>query len=68
MFTFVKKKEQYVECFFCDLKPTKEQSFKFQYIAEGQTYSVDICPICAGTLEGMIEMRDELKKEVDDGI
>lgn len=65
MFSFKKKKDEYVNCFFCDLKPTKEQSFKFQYVAEGQLHEVDMCPICAGTLNEIIEMREEMREEIE---
>lgn len=64
MFSLFNKKEtEYVDCFFCDMKPTKEQSFNFQYRAEGEEYTVVICPLCAGILNDIMNER-----EIDDNM
>jgi len=66
VFSFFGKntKVEYTDCFFCDLKPTKEQSFQFQYSADGSIFTVDMCPICAGTLEEIMKKRDGNKEPV----
>jgi len=64
MFNFLRneKKEEYVDCFFCDMKPTKKQAFEFQYSAEGVVHSVNICPLCAGTLNKIVDERNSLNE------
>jgi len=61
MIPFLKKKpsEEYVECFFCDVKPTKEQAFDFQYKADEVVHTVKICPLCAGIFNNIMDERDE---------
>ena len=61
MFNFLNRNnddQQYVDCFFCDLKPTIEQSYDFQYSAQEEVHTVKVCSVCAGMLNDIIDQKE----------
>lgn len=48
-----------IVCFFCNIEAPAEDSFVLEYKAIDGNGKVNACPICALTLNDMIEERDE---------
>ena len=58
MWPFNKLKDK-ITCFFCRIEIDKIDSFMIEYKSIDGTGNINICPMCAGMLNDMIDKRDE---------
>lgn len=52
------KKQETIVCFFCNIEAKADEAFTLEYKALDGNGKVNTCPMCAGMLDNMMEMRD----------
>ena len=57
MWPFNKPKPK-VSCFFCRIEVDKRDAFVIEYKSTDGTGKADVCPMCSGMLNDMINMKE----------